>query len=84
MNPGNLNSQLLKIPKAQKAGRGAAIKNKLRGLRSKAGTARASAVDRMRAAQSKAASYSRKAKSIATDNRIDELNDQLLGRKRKR
>ena len=54
------------------------------GLRTKAKTTRTSAVDRMRAAQSKAASYSRKANSIATDNRIDELNDQLLGRKRKR
>lgn len=94
MNPGNLDSQLLKIPKGQQtrrsvesnasSGRGAALKNRLNGLRTKAKTTRASAVDRMRAAQSKAASYSRKAKSIATDNRIDELNDQLLGRKRKR
>lgn len=94
MNPGNLDSQLLKIPKGQQtrrsvesnasSGRGAALKNRLNGLRTKAKTTRASAVDRMRAAQSKAASYSRKAKSIVADTRIDELNDQLLGRKRKR
>lgn len=94
MNPGNLDSQLLKIPKGQQtrrsaesnasSGRGAALKTRLNGLRTKAKTTRTSAVDRMRAAQSKAASYSRKANSIATDNRIDELNDQLLGRKRKR
>lgn len=94
MNPGKLDSQLLKIPKGQRtrrsvesnasSGRGAALKNRLNGLRTKAKTTRTSAVDRMRAAQSKAASYSRKANSIATDNRIDELNDQLLGRKRKR
>ena len=94
MNPGNLDSQLLKIPKGQQtrrsaesntsSGRGAALKTRLNGLRTKAKTTRTSAVDRMRAAQSKAASYSRKAKSIAADTRIDELNDQLLGRKRKR
>lgn len=94
MNPGNLDSQLLKIPKGQQtrrsaesnasSGRGAALKTRLNGLRTKAKTTRASAVDRMRAAQSKAASYSRKAKSIAADTRIDDLNDQLLGRKRKR
>lgn len=73
MQPGNLNNQMLKIPKEQRTVRSMASK-----------PAKKNPIARMNAAQKNAKSYVEKANRIANDKRIDDLNDQLLGRKRKR
>lgn len=81
MQPGNLNDQLLKIPKEPKAPKAQRTRSAIgSGIKAK----EKSVSERIRSAQSKARDYNKRAREIVNDRSIDDLNDQLLGRKKRK